>query len=101
MPSFLMQLIIVLAWLAIPVGLVCVVDDWLLKPTGIASQDRTMISCITTDGMAAPLTSLGTNRQHWALECASPLPGSEGIVAEDIAAARYLRPTCSTARNAD
>ena len=32
MPSFLMQLIIVLAWLAIPVGLVCVVDDWLFKP---------------------------------------------------------------------
>lgn len=32
MPSFLMQIIVVLAWLAIPVGLVCVVDDWLLKP---------------------------------------------------------------------
>ena len=32
MPSFLMQLIIILSWLAIPVGLVCVIDDWLLKP---------------------------------------------------------------------
>ena len=32
MPSFLMQLIVVLSWLAIPVGLVCVLDDWLLKP---------------------------------------------------------------------
>ncbi|MDE2448726.1 MAG: hypothetical protein KGO22_07130, partial [Gammaproteobacteria bacterium] len=32
MPSVVMQLIIVLSWLAIPVGLVCVIDDWLLKP---------------------------------------------------------------------
>ncbi len=32
MPSIVMQLIIVLSWLAIPVGLVCVIDDWLFKP---------------------------------------------------------------------
>lgn len=32
MPSILMQLIIILSWLAIPVGLVCVIDDWLFKP---------------------------------------------------------------------
>ncbi len=32
MPSILMQLIIVLSWLAIPVGLICVIDDWLLRP---------------------------------------------------------------------
>ena len=32
MPSFVMQLIVVLSWLAIPVGLVCVIDDWLIKP---------------------------------------------------------------------
>ena len=32
MPSAVMQLINVLSWLAIPVGLVCVIDDWLLKP---------------------------------------------------------------------
>src|SRR5579863_2564001 len=28
----LMQLISVLAWLAIPAALICVVDDWLLRP---------------------------------------------------------------------
>ncbi|HUN73439.1 MAG TPA: signal peptidase I [Steroidobacteraceae bacterium] len=28
----LMQLITLLSWLAIPVGIVCVVDDWLLRP---------------------------------------------------------------------
>jgi signal peptidase I len=32
MPSIVMQLIIVLSWLAIPVGLVCFIDDWLLRP---------------------------------------------------------------------
>ena len=32
MPPFVMQLIVVLSWLAIPVGLVCVIDDWLIKP---------------------------------------------------------------------
>ena len=32
MPPVVMQLINVLSWLAIPVGLVCVIDDWLLKP---------------------------------------------------------------------
>ena len=32
MPSIVMLLIIVLSWLAIPVGLVCIIDDWLLKP---------------------------------------------------------------------
>ena len=28
----LMPLIVVLSWLAVPVGLVCIVDDWLLRP---------------------------------------------------------------------
>ena len=28
----LMPLITILSWLAIPVGLVCVVDDWFLRP---------------------------------------------------------------------
>ena len=32
MPPFVLQLIIVLAWLAIPVGLICVIDDWLVRP---------------------------------------------------------------------
>ncbi len=30
--SMLMQLIVVLSWLAIPVALVCMVDDWFLRP---------------------------------------------------------------------
>jgi signal peptidase I len=32
MPPLLMQLILALAWLALPVGLVCLVDDWFLRP---------------------------------------------------------------------
>ncbi|MHB1541828.1 MAG: hypothetical protein ACYCYH_11060, partial [Steroidobacteraceae bacterium] len=32
MASILMQLIVLLSWLAIPVGLVCIVDDWVLRP---------------------------------------------------------------------
>jgi signal peptidase I len=32
MPFALAQLIRALSWLAVPVGLVCVVDDWLLRP---------------------------------------------------------------------
>ncbi|MHB8812260.1 MAG: signal peptidase I [Steroidobacteraceae bacterium] len=32
MPSLLMQVILVLAWLALPVGLLCVLDDWFLRP---------------------------------------------------------------------
>jgi signal peptidase I len=30
--SNLMPLVVVLSWLAVPVGLVCIVDDWLLRP---------------------------------------------------------------------
>src|SRR5579871_1562218 len=32
MLTTLMPLIVVLSWLALPVGLVCIVDDWLLRP---------------------------------------------------------------------
>ena len=39
MPSVVMQLIIVLSWLAIPVGLVCVIDDWLLKPRRLLAAE--------------------------------------------------------------
>ena len=28
----LMPLVVVLSWLAVPVGRVCIVDDWLLRP---------------------------------------------------------------------
>ena len=32
MPQFLMPIVVVLSWLALPVTLVCVVDDWFLRP---------------------------------------------------------------------
>jgi hypothetical protein len=32
MPLFLMQLIDLLAWLTVPVGLVCILDDWVFRP---------------------------------------------------------------------
>jgi signal peptidase I len=32
MPPMLMQVILVLAWLALPVGLLCILDDWFLRP---------------------------------------------------------------------
>ncbi len=32
MPPLLMQVIRVLAWLALPVGLLCILDDWFLRP---------------------------------------------------------------------
>jgi len=32
MPPILMQVILVLSWLALPVGLLCIVDDWFLRP---------------------------------------------------------------------
>jgi hypothetical protein len=32
MLTTLMPLIVLLSWLALPVGLVCIVDDWLLRP---------------------------------------------------------------------
>ena len=32
MPPVLMQVILALAWLALPVGLLCIVDDWFLRP---------------------------------------------------------------------
>ncbi|MGA7539726.1 MAG: signal peptidase I [Steroidobacteraceae bacterium] len=32
MPPVLMQVILALAWLALPVGLLCVIDDWFLRP---------------------------------------------------------------------
>src|SRR5579872_4562102 len=32
MSPLLMQIILVLAWLALPVGLVCILDDWFLRP---------------------------------------------------------------------
>jgi len=32
MPQMLMQLIVVLSWVAIPVTLICVVDDWFFRP---------------------------------------------------------------------
>jgi len=30
--SNLMPLVVILSWLAVPVGLICIVDDWLLRP---------------------------------------------------------------------
>jgi signal peptidase I len=32
MPPVLMQVILALSWLALPVGLLCIVDDWFLRP---------------------------------------------------------------------
>src|SRR5579863_2897069 len=32
MPPILMQVIVALSWLALPVGLLCIVDDWFLRP---------------------------------------------------------------------
>lgn len=32
MPSMLMQVILALSWLALPVGLLCILDDWFLRP---------------------------------------------------------------------
>ena len=32
MLSYYMPLVVILSWLALPVGLVCIVDDWLLRP---------------------------------------------------------------------
>ena len=32
MPPILMQVILILSWLALPVGLLCIVDDWFLRP---------------------------------------------------------------------
>lgn len=32
MPVALSQITLVLSWLAVPVGLICVIDDWLVKP---------------------------------------------------------------------
>ena len=32
MPPILMQVILVLSWLALPVGLLCILDDWFLRP---------------------------------------------------------------------
>jgi signal peptidase I len=41
MLQMLMPLIVVLAWLAVPAGLICIVDDWLLRPRRVlAGQPR-------------------------------------------------------------
>src|SRR5215469_8857909 len=32
MPQSLMSLVVVLSWLALPVAVVCIVDDWFLRP---------------------------------------------------------------------
>src|SRR3569833_4277491 len=32
MPLMLMQFIVLLSWLALPVGVLCIVDDWFLRP---------------------------------------------------------------------
>ena len=32
MPQSLLSVIVLLSWLALPVGLVCIVDDWFLRP---------------------------------------------------------------------
>ena len=32
MPQSLISVIVLLSWLALPVGLVCIVDDWFLRP---------------------------------------------------------------------
>src|SRR5215469_3161323 len=32
MPPILMQVILILSWLALPVGLLCIVDDWFVRP---------------------------------------------------------------------
>ncbi|HTX06099.1 MAG TPA: hypothetical protein VMD06_09740, partial [Steroidobacteraceae bacterium] len=32
MPTLLMQVILALSWLALPVGLLCIADDWFLRP---------------------------------------------------------------------
>lgn len=32
MPPLLMRVILALAWLALPVGLLCIIDDWFLRP---------------------------------------------------------------------
>ena len=32
MPQLLMQIIVILSWLALPVGVLCIADDWFLRP---------------------------------------------------------------------
>ena len=32
MPQSLMSVIVLLSWLALPVALICIVDDWFLRP---------------------------------------------------------------------
>ena len=32
MPQSLLSVIVLLSWLALPVALVCIVDDWFLRP---------------------------------------------------------------------
>jgi signal peptidase I len=39
MPAFVMQLIVILAWLAIPVGVLCVIDDWLYRPRRVLAPE--------------------------------------------------------------
>jgi len=47
MPQFLMPIVIALSWLALPVTLLCVIDDWFLRPrralTGPASRDAPLM----------------------------------------------------------
>ena len=37
MPQSLMSVIVVLSWLAVPVALICIVDDWLLRPRRLSA----------------------------------------------------------------
>ena len=48
MGTMLMQIIVLLSWLALPVGLACVIDDWLLRP-------RRQLACSPREAPDPPL----------------------------------------------
>ncbi len=51
MPQLLMQIIVLLSWLALPVGLFCVADDWFLRP-------RRQIAAAPQEARDPPMISL-------------------------------------------
>src|SRR5215813_4745388 len=44
MPQSLMSVIVVLSWLALPVALVCIVDDWFLRPRRVLAADAPLMT---------------------------------------------------------
>ena len=62
----LMPLTVALSWLALPVTLICIVDDWFLRPRRALDsgpqvvRDNTLMTLLYT---ALPVLSVGTLRQ--------------------------------------